>query len=348
MQVSIHCNNFDLTDRTKAIELVREMYNLLEEFSNLAKDLDRDMAQTLKQMVDAAKKVSSHHSRNWTQTSRMDSVYEGDAREEEQDDVSVDMTDDDLGVFGADDVQERLLQVECTVDFVVFGHENLAVVRRKTDDSVISYLKFIEISRQQEVEILQFLSGLQSPMHTISGAEFWPVRSGTMIYMPVAGGRLTSLERPDEHLWSAASQLVEGVAFMHAQLVAHMDLKPENIVIPTQGGRLSIIDFSTAVRLKSDKQKFRGIVGTAGYIAPEVERGNSYKPIQADLWSCGRTLEVLCSNCKPSPDRHFLLSVAAKLMSEDPDRRPTMSSVQEWIVSRERAISARTHGLKNT
>lgn len=56
MQVSIHCNNFDLTDRTKAIELVREMYNLLEEFSNLAKDLDRDMAQTLKQMVDAAKK----------------------------------------------------------------------------------------------------------------------------------------------------------------------------------------------------------------------------------------------------------------------------------------------------
>ncbi|KIK25619.1 hypothetical protein PISMIDRAFT_32383, partial [Pisolithus microcarpus 441] len=84
--------------------------------------------------------------------------------------------------------------------------------------------------------------------------------------------------------------LIEGVAFMHAQLVAHMDIKPENIVIPTEGGHLSIIDFSAAIRLKSEKEKFRGIVGTTGYIAPEVERGDAYKPIQADLWSCGRTL----------------------------------------------------------
>ncbi|KAI6013560.1 kinase-like domain-containing protein, partial [Pisolithus marmoratus] len=80
-------------------------------------------------------------------------------------------------------------------------------------------------------------------------------------------------------------------AFMHAQLVAHMDLKPENIIIPSHGGRLSIIDFSSSIRLKNEKQKFRGVTGTKGYIAPEVERGNAYKPIQADLWSCGRTLK---------------------------------------------------------
>ncbi|KIK10654.1 hypothetical protein PISMIDRAFT_61596, partial [Pisolithus microcarpus 441] len=89
----------------------------------------------------------------------------------------------------------------------------------------------------------------------------------------------------------AASQLIEGVAFMHAQLVAHVDIKPENIIIPTKGDRLSIIDFSTAIRLKSEEEKFRGIVGTTGYVAPEVERGDAYKPIQADLWSRGRTLE---------------------------------------------------------
>ncbi|KAI6014320.1 kinase-like domain-containing protein, partial [Pisolithus marmoratus] len=86
-------------------------------------------------------------------------------------------------------------------------------------------------------------------------------------------------------------QLVKGVAFMHVQLIAHMDLKPENIIIPPQGGHLSIIDFSSSILLKSEKQKFRGITSTRGYIAPEVERGDAYKPIQADLWSCGRTLE---------------------------------------------------------
>ncbi|KAI5997412.1 kinase-like domain-containing protein, partial [Pisolithus albus] len=86
-------------------------------------------------------------------------------------------------------------------------------------------------------------------------------------------------------------QLIEGVAFMHAQLIAHMDIKPENIIIPPTGGRLSIIDFSTSIRLKSEEDEFRGVVGTTGYIAPEVERGHAYKPMQADLWSCGRTLE---------------------------------------------------------
>ncbi|KAI6014665.1 kinase-like domain-containing protein [Pisolithus marmoratus] len=167
-----------------------------------------------------------------------------------------------------------------------------------------------------------------------------------MISMPVAGGRLTSLERPNEHLWSAASQLVEGVAFMHAQLVAHMDLKPQNIIIPPQGGRLCIIDFSSSIRLKSEKEKFRGIAGTPGYIAPEVERGDAYKPIQADLWSCGRTLKDLCSICKPSPDRDFLFGVAAGLMRENPDYRLTMSKVQERLTSWKEALGAGTHNLE--
>ncbi|KAI6029094.1 kinase-like domain-containing protein [Pisolithus microcarpus] len=332
--VSIHRDDFDLTNKTKAIEFVREMYNLVGELNNLVEDLDMNMAQTLSQIVAAAKDVLSLHSRNYpvtrTRGTPLDTINE----------------ERDLGVFGAPDVQEHLRSMKCAVDFRVFGHENLAVVKCETGESV-GYLKFVEPSRQQEVEILQFLGNLQSPMnHTISGAQFWSVNGGTMISMPIAGGRLTSLKRHDEHLWSAASQLIEGVAFMHAQLVAHMDIKPENIVIPTEGGRLSIIDFSVAIRLKSEKEKFRGIVGTPGYTAPEVERGDAYKPIQADLWSCGRTLEVLCSNCKPSFDRNFLLRVAAELMSEDADQRPTMSRVQEWIASRKVTLSAETRGFR--
>ncbi|KAI5988876.1 hypothetical protein EDC04DRAFT_2912387 [Pisolithus marmoratus] len=266
---------------TEATEFAREMYNLVGELNDLADDLDRNTARTLKQIVDAAKDVLSLHSKTYpvqrTQASRLDSIPEQGASEEPHEDMEG-SEEDELGVFGADDVQEHLSNMDSMVDFRVFGHENLAVVRRKTDDSV-GYLKFVETARQREVKILQFLSGIQSPMnHTISGVGFWPVQGGTMISMPVAGARLTSLEKPNEHLWSAASQLVEGVAFMHAHLVAHMDLKPENIIIPPQGGRLSIIDFSSSILLKSEKQKFRGIAGTTGYIAPEVERGDAYKP----------------------------------------------------------------------
>ncbi|KAF8554804.1 kinase-like protein, partial [Imleria badia] len=85
-------------------------------------------------------------------------------------------------------------------------------------------------------------------------------------------------------------QLVEGVAFMHEHNVAHSDLKPQNIIIPVEGGRLSIIDFSLSMFVSDPDDTYSGVVGTEDYIAPEVHKGN-YKPMLADLWSCGKTLE---------------------------------------------------------
>ena len=66
--------------------------------------------------------------------------------------------------------------------------------------------------------------------------------------MPIAGTWLTKLHEPSGQLWSVAEQLFEAIDFMHQHGVAHMDLKPANILIPLYGGRLSIIDFNTSVR----------------------------------------------------------------------------------------------------
>ncbi|KAG2131741.1 kinase-like domain-containing protein, partial [Suillus clintonianus] len=87
-------------------------------------------------------------------------------------------------------------------------------------------------------------------------------------------------------------QLFEAVDFMHQHGVAHMDLKPKNILIPVNGGRLTVIDFNRSLRVKGVEHKFRGIAGTPEYIAPEVATGNDlFSAIRADLWSCGKTLE---------------------------------------------------------
>ncbi|KAJ8592495.1 hypothetical protein M405DRAFT_702782, partial [Rhizopogon salebrosus TDB-379] len=81
------------------------------------------------------------------------------------------------------------------------------------------------------------------------------------------------------------------VAKQHQHDVAHMDLKPQKILIPRNGSRLSTIDFNTSLRVKGIEQRVRGIVGTTGYTAPEVVRDDLYSAIRADLWSCGKTLE---------------------------------------------------------
>lgn len=48
------------------------------------------------------------------------------------------------------------------------------------------------------------------------------------------------------HLLSIVQQLVEGVAFMHAHGVVHLDLKPQNLLADKDNGCLWIIDFGTA------------------------------------------------------------------------------------------------------
>lgn len=50
--------------------------------------------------------------------------------------------------------------------------------------------------------------------------------------MSPGGGYLTALWQPDEHVWSTATQLVAGVAFMHQHDVAHQDIKPAKVLIP--------------------------------------------------------------------------------------------------------------------
>jgi len=101
---------------------------------------------------------------------------------------------------------------------------------------------------------------------------------------------------------------------MHQHGVAHMDLKPVNILMPLRGGRLSI-DFITSVRAKGVKDMFRGAAGTPGYIASEVEDDRGlYSAVRADLWSCGKTLHQLCKLCWPSTERRTLLEIARQMM----------------------------------
>ena len=79
--------------------------------------------------------------------------------------------------------------------------------------------------------------------------------------MPVAGGWLTSLSELSLHLWSASQQLFEAVKFLHDHGVAHMDLKPPNIIIPPAYAQLTIIDFSLAIRLNGLQHMFTGLAG---------------------------------------------------------------------------------------
>lgn len=70
---------------------------------------------------------------------------------------------------------------------------------------------------------------------------------------------------------------------VHLKNIIHRDIKPENLLIDNKFGYLKLIDFGCAKFLEG---KCITMVGTPGYMAPEMIEGKGYgKPV--DWWAAG-------------------------------------------------------------
>lgn len=85
-------------------------------------------------------------------------------------------------------------------------------------------------------------------------------------------------------------QMLNGVHFMHAAGVAHCDLKPENVLL-TSNGIVKISDFGTAAVFRASWEKkihySTGACGSEPYVAPEEFKKGEYDPRLVDVWSLG-------------------------------------------------------------
>ncbi|GJP38793.1 hypothetical protein CLOM_g23204, partial [Closterium sp. NIES-68] len=101
---------------------------------------------------------------------------------------------------------------------------------------------------------------------------------------------------------SVACQLASALAFLHAQGVAHRDVKPENILLCSHGDdtTIKLTDFGAATLLPPGTLCTER-VGSPYYVAPEVlsERYG----LEADVWSAGVVLFVLLSGSPPFSGR---------------------------------------------
>ena len=101
----------------------------------------------------------------------------------------------------------------------------------------------------------------------------------------------------EEQKEDIATQLLEGIAFLHKHKVVHRDLKPSNILIVKHGGRIIplITDFglSKATGMGENSvfsNSFGG--GTPRYSSPEQLQGKPLR-LNTDLWSYGAILYEL-------------------------------------------------------
>jgi serine/threonine-protein kinase len=106
---------------------------------------------------------------------------------------------------------------------------------------------------------------------------------------------------PAERVEAFGTQLLDIIAAAHEKHILHRDLKPSNIFVTTQG-TLKVLDFGLARGLATRETLAHvstvtgslTLLGTPGYMAPEVARGRTESvDARTDVWAIGATLFTL-------------------------------------------------------
>ena len=124
-------------------------------------------------------------------------------------------------------------------------------------------------------------------------------------------------------------RLLDGLQYLHNNGIAHLDLKPDNVLV-TETGEPKLTDFGTSLQMAATPKAATDdmvVRGTAEYMAPEACRGNA--TIESDVWSAGIMLYELLVGSPPwSRDR--TRGGAAKLMAsigKDENMMPSLDSL---------------------
>lgn len=126
-----------------------------------------------------------------------------------------------------------------------------------------------------------------------------------------------------------ALDMARALAHAHGKGIVHRDIKPANVVLVLGAGveRAVLLDFGIARRLEHGATMTGSgeVVGTAGYIAPEVALGGQPFDARGDIFSLGVTLYEALAGAPPFVAANAL-ALTIRYANEDP-KPPGMREV---------------------
>eukprot|EP01122_Echinamoeba_exundans_P007998 TRINITY_DN2572_c0_g1_i1.p1 TRINITY_DN2572_c0_g1~~TRINITY_DN2572_c0_g1_i1.p1 ORF type:complete len:846 (+),score=115.32 TRINITY_DN2572_c0_g1_i1:74-2539(+) len=117
------------------------------------------------------------------------------------------------------------------------------------------------------------------------------------------------------------AQICQGLSYLHAAGLAHLDIKSENILLNLTG-QVRIADFGLVREADPLQPNLVGMVGTSYWMAPEIIRRQPYNQ-KVDVWALGCVCMELAQG---SPPYHHRGSLAAMFLTATRGAPPVQSS----------------------
>jgi serine/threonine-protein kinase len=111
------------------------------------------------------------------------------------------------------------------------------------------------------------------------------------------------------------AKICEALDFAHQQGIIHRDIKPANVMI-TRNGVVKVTDFGVARFSESEFSENAGIIGSPGYMAPELLRDGKAS-VQSDVFSLGVTVYELLTGGQPFSGE-TIVDIIRKVINEEP------------------------------
>ncbi|KAG2391763.1 hypothetical protein C9374_013248 [Naegleria lovaniensis] len=199
--------------------------------------------------------------------------------------------------------------------------------RRKFTSQIVA-MKFIPKKGKNEKELYnlrQEINILKKLNHEniVLMLDSFETKEEFCVVMEFAQGELFEILEDDERLpedvvGKIAKQLVRALHYLHSNRIIHRDMKPQNILIGSDGA-IKLCDFGFARVMSCNTMVLTSIKGTPLYMAPELVQEQPYNHT-ADLWSLGVILYELVVGKPPFFTNNFFSLI--QFIVKDPVKYP--------------------------
>lgn len=124
-------------------------------------------------------------------------------------------------------------------------------------------------------------------------------------------------------------KVLSAVKYLHDNGYAHLDIKPENILVGTDG-RIKLVDFGFSKQAFNQPLTKRS--GSPEYVSPEIIQGKPYIPNPCDIWALGVTLYLTLYGSLPFRGNNSM-ELFTKIIQEEPSYSNKVSMTANSLIS---------------